>query len=271
MDENNESLGMEQAESPVSSQEPENGTEARGQEPQGGQSSDSAEQSGQQRQSSEDNHRYQAARRAGQRTGEQTGYARAMREVNDRISRLGMSNGGSRIQNIEDLESYGQSARRSRIEARAAKEGRSVADVQQEEDNADFVAESRRKDAEKQRQQTEEAQRKEWIRQDALQFLEEFPGVDLKTLDQDKGFRRFCGSRYGKEPLAELYADYLDIAGGAARAGAAKAGSKEARSTGTGGGAGTDTLTAAQQRELDEWNRAYPQMKMTAKEFLGRG
>ena len=36
-------------------------------------------------------------------------------------------------------------------------------------------------------------------------------------------------------------------------------------STGTGHG-----LNVSQQRELDEWNKTYPNMKMTAKEFLSR-
>ena len=41
--------------------------------------------------------------------------------------------------------------------------------------------------------------------------------------------------------------------------------------TASGGGSTSDArLTARQQRELDEWNAAYPSMKMTAKEFLNR-
>ena len=268
MYEESASLDMEQAESPVSSQTAEDNAAASGQAPEGVQSSDSAEQSGQTgRQSSEENHRYQAARRAGERTGEQSGYAK---EVNDRISRLGMSNGSARIQNIEDLESYGQSARRSRIEARAAKEGRSVAEVEEDEDAKDLLAETRRRDAAEAKARKAEAEQKEWLRQDARAFQAAFPAVDLAKLDGDRAFRRFCGSRYGREPLAELYEDYLEINGDAAKAAQARASSKEARSTATGGGSGSETLTAAQQRELDEWNRTYPQLKMTAKEYLAR-
>lgn len=41
------------------------------------------------------------------------------------------------------------------------------------------------------------------------------PEADLAGLDASESFRRFCGSRYGREPLSELYADYLEVAGGA--------------------------------------------------------
>ena len=37
-----------------------------------------------------------------------------------------------------------------------------------------------------------------------------------------------------------------------------------------GSGSGGETLTGEQQKALDEWNRAFPQMRMTAKEFLSR-
>ena len=115
-----------------------------------------------------------------------------------------------------------------------------------------------------------EAALKRWIAEDAAAFVEAYPEADLAKLDGDARFRRFCGSRYGREPLKDLYADWLEITGTAAREAAARSASKSERSTGTGGGAGADTLTAAQQRDLDEWNRSYPNMKMTAKEYLSR-
>ena len=111
---------------------------------------------------------------------------------------------------------------------------------------------------------------KRWIAEDAAAFVEAYPDADLAKLDGDARFRRFCGSRYGREPLKDLYADWLEITGAAAREAAARSASKSERSTGTGGGAGADTLTAAQQRDLDEWNRSFPNMKMSAKEYLSR-
>ena len=115
-----------------------------------------------------------------------------------------------------------------------------------------------------------EAALKRWIAEDAAAFVEAYPEADLAKLDCDARFRRFCGSRYGREPLKDLYADWLEITGTAAREAAARSASKSERSTGTGGGAGADTLTAAQQRDLDEWNRSFPNMRMTAKEYLSR-
>ena len=49
-----------------------------------------------------------------------------------------------------------------------------------------------------------------------------------------------------------------------------KSAKKAERSTGAGGGGVSAGLTAAQQRELDEWNREFPHLKMTAKDFLER-
>ena len=158
-----------------------------------------AEQPGQSR---EENRRFQAARR----NGERTGYERAMREVAER---------------------------QARQEETAARE-------------------------------------REFIARDADEFMRRHPEVDLTLLDGDRAFRRFCGSRYGREPLAELYEDYVEIAGVQRSAALAGAGSKARRETGAGGGSGASTLTAAQQRDLDEWNRTFPEMKMTAKEFQSR-
>ena len=259
--EENESLQREQAGEAVTPQEGEAGAQAA----QAGESSDSA---GQSRQSHEDNRRYQAARRA----GEQSGYQKARQEYNERIARIGMRDpsSGETIGDIDGLENYSKSIRRQRIQERAQAEGRDAAEIEEEENDRDFVREQR---ARARRQEAEEAENQRqiaWIAQDAQAFTEAYPDVDLAKLDSDKAFRRFCGSRYGKEPLAELYEDYVEIAGEQRAAALAKAGSKAQRETGTGGGSGGATLTAAQQKALDEWNRENPRMKMTAKEFLSR-
>lgn len=219
-------------------------------------------------QTHEDNRRYQAARRA----GEQSGYDRAMRETKERIARLGMTDpdSGEAIGDVEGLERYSRSVRRARIAQRAKDEGRDAAEIEEEEDNRDFLRDMRRKEQTRREKETEDARQQQFIAKDAVAFTEAYPDVDLEKLDGDRNFRRFCGSRYGKEPLAELYEDYLELAGAAGAAAVAKAGSKAERATGSGGGSGGESLTAAQQRDLDEWNRAYPNMKMTAKEFLSR-
>ena len=253
-----ETLYGEQGESSVSSR----GAEAAEQGSEGEQSSGGADRG---QQTHEDNRRYQAARKA----GEQSGYDRAAREYNDRIAKIGMRDpdSGEDITDMDGLERYSKSVRKARIAQRAKDEGRDAAEIEEEEDNRDFLRSMRRRD----REQQESSRQQEWIRKDALAFTEAYPDVDLAALDGDKSFRRFCGSRYGKEPLAELYEDYLEIAGEQRAAAQTKAGRKAERSTGAGAGnAAGASLTAAQQKELDEWNRAYPHMKMTAKEFQSR-
>ena len=260
--EENESLGMEQTEEVVTP--PESG-EAAEQSSEGEKSSGDA---GRGQQSHEDNRRYQAARRS----GEEAGYQRAKRELDQRIARMGMRSpdGGELIDNIDGLEKFSQSVRKQRIAEKAKREGRSEAEVEEEEANREFVSQSRRQAAENQKVDAVRARQQQWIAQDVKDFTQRFPDVDLGKLDSNKAFLRFCGSRYGKEPLGDLYEDYLEITGGAATAATQKAESKSARATGTGGGSGSEALTASQQRELDEWNRTYPQMKMTAKEYLSR-
>ena len=154
------------------------------------------------RQTPEENHRYQAARRSGERAG----YERAMREM------------------------------------RSQRQSEELA-VQEEMES---------------------------LAREVAQFRERFPGVSLSELDGDAAFRRFCGSRYGIEPTADLYGDYLAFTGEQRSAAFAKAESRSRRETGGGSASGADTLTAQQQKDLDEWNRAYPGMKMTVKEFLSR-
>ena len=259
--EENESLYGAEAEEVVTPQDAEDAA----QDAEGAESSGSPEQS---RQTQADNRRYQAARHA----GEQAGYERAMEEFNRRLSRTGMRDPGTgeAIRDLDGLENYSKSVRAQNIQARAKAEGRSVAEITEEEDNRDFLREQRAEAAAKKKREAEDARQQRWIEADAAAFAEAYPDVDLAKLDENKAFRRFCGSRYGKEPLAELYGDWMEITGSAQQAAVAKNESRSARSTGAGGGSGSETLSASQQKALDEWNRNYPNMKMTAKEFLTR-
>lgn len=220
------------------------------------------------RQSQEDNHRYQAARKA----GEQAGYQRALDEINKRIAKTGMRDPktGETFASIDGLENYARAVREERIRKRAEDTGRSVQEITEEEDARDYLAEKKAAERAEQKKQDADREMKEWISQDVANFATEYPDVDITKLSENKSFQRFCGSRFGKEPMADLYADWLELVGTAQQAAVAKKDSKASRSTGTGGGAGAETLTAAQQRNLDEWNRENPGMKMTAKEFLSR-
>ena len=93
--------------------------------------------------------------------------------------------------------------------------------------------------------------------------------VDVEKLENNPSFRRFAGSRFGREPLSALYEDFCGLVSEAGRSGAEKAASRASRSTGAGSSGGA-ALTPTQQRELDRWNAENPDMAMTAKEFLSR-
>ena len=112
--------------------------------------------------------------------------------------------------------------------------------------------------------------RRAFVRNDVLDFMERYPGFDaegLEALERNEQFRRFCGTRYAREPLAQLYGDYLSVIDGAGAAAVSKAASRSARSTG-GGTAGGATLSPEQRKTLERWNEANPEMAMTAKEYL---
>ena len=116
----------------------------------------------------------------------------------------------------------------------------------------------------------EGAARQAFIRNDVLDFIERYPGFDadgLEALERNEQFRRFCGTRYAREPLAQLYGDYLSVIDGAGAAAVSRANSRSARSTG-GGTAGAATLSPEQRRALEAWNEENPEMAMTAKEYL---
>ena len=234
-------------------------------EPEGGKGQDVAEPA---RQSREENARYQAARKA----GEDAGYRRAQDRFRKAFARLGMTeDGGGAIDSLDGLEAYADRARSRRIKAAAEESGRTVEELEEEEDAKEAIREQKREKAEREKSDAAKRRQSEWVRSDAEKFIAAHPDVDLAKLDANAKFRKFCGSRYGREPLSQLYEDWQEFAGEEAAAKAVgKAAEKDDRSTGAGTGGTSEGLTAAQQRALDEWNREYPQMKMTAKEFLKR-
>ena len=116
----------------------------------------------------------------------------------------------------------------------------------------------------------ESAARRAFVKNDVLDVMERYPGFDaegLEALERNEQFRRFCGTRYAREPLAQLYGDYLSVIDGAGAAAVSKAASRSARSTG-GGTAGGATLSPEQRKALERWNEENPEMAMTAKEYL---
>ena len=89
-------------------------------------------------------------------------------------------------------------------------------------------------------------------------------------MEEKDGFRRFCGSRLYKEPVAALYEDYLSFTQAAEESARAKAEGRRSRDTGSGAGKNGSGLSRAQEESLAEWNRAFPGMRMSAKEYLSR-
>ena len=208
------------------------------------------------RQSREENARYQAARKA----GESAGFRRAEERYQNALAKLGLSDpdGGGAIDSLDVLESYADKARTARLKKAAAESGRTVQDLEEEEDAKEVVRKQKRERAEREKADAEAERQKDWIAQDAAAFVREHPDVDISKLDAN-------------EPLSELYADWQELVGEEAAAKAVEKSAKKAeRSTGAGGGGVSAGLTAAQQRELDEWNREFPHLKMTAKDFLER-
>ena len=145
------------------------------------------------RQSREENARYQAARKA----GESAGFRRAEERYQNALAKLGLSDpdgGGA----IDVLESYADKARAARLKKAAAESGRTVQDLEEEEDAKEVVRQKKRERDEKEKAEAEAKRRRDWVAQDAAAFLRENPDVDLAKLDANAKFRRFCGSRYGR-------------------------------------------------------------------------
>ena len=94
--------------------------------------------------------------------------------------------------------------------------------------------------------------------------------VGAERLLQDENFVLFCGTRLGKEPLTDLFQAYVELFHALTQMGAARQESKTDRGTGSGGSGGGPALSPDQQKALDEWNKAFPRLKMSAKEFLAR-
>ncbi len=104
-----------------------------------------------------------------------------------------------------------------------------------------------------------------------MEMIDRFPDVDIDRLDKNSSFRRFAGSRYGKESLADLYESYRDIVEGAEKAASYKSAAKAARTTGGSSGKSAGALSSDQRETLRRWNESNPDMKMSEKEFLLRG
>ncbi len=216
------------------------------------------------RQTREENAAIRAARLNASREARET----AMREADAEIAAAGIMNPYTKkpFSSMKDFREYAAQVRKAQMAEEAERTGRSIEVLEEEEENRKFLSRIR-KQAQGQAEPNEE---EGFLTRDLRDFMEKHPEMNvekLEALEKNKTFRRFCGSRFGREPLADLYDAYLEIVSESGSAAVAKAASKADRSTG-GGSSGGVTLTPSQQKELDAWNRANPDMPMTAKEFL---
>ncbi|MCR5826644.1 MAG: hypothetical protein K6G54_08755 [Oscillospiraceae bacterium] len=115
----------------------------------------------------------------------------------------------------------------------------------------------------------EETAQPDFAARDLAVFLARHADVDAAALLDNARFVRFCGTRMGREYLADLYDDYAALVDEVTEAALEREKSRARRSTG-GGAAGGVPLTPGQKQRLDAWNAAHPEMAMTAREFMGR-
>lgn len=217
-------------------------------------------------------HEENAAARAARIRAEQETAERLQKRYDEQVAGMGIPNPytGKPFRSFKEFQEYGERFRQEKLEQEAKRQGKSLEELQEEEENRSFV--SRKRQEERARQEAMEAlnRQKAFVAADLSRFLAQYPDVDPAKLEQNPKFRKFAGKRLYKEPLAELYGDFIELVSDAEHAAVEKAAGRAARSTGGGQGGGNDGLTPAQRTALEEWNRDNPELKMTAKEFLGR-
>ena len=224
-------------------------------------------------QTPEENARYRSMRLKAQQEAE----AEAAKRADAEIAAAGVINPYTEkpFGSMKELREYGERSQKARIAKMAKDTGRPVAELEEDAANRAFLSqlrESFQKPKQQQQQEAPEDDLAAFAAKDIVDFMEKYPDIDeagIAALENNERFLRFCGSRFGREPLADLYGAYLELVGSAEKAAVAKAATRAAKSTGSGSG-GSAILTPAQKAALDRWNADNPEMAMTAKEFLER-
>ena len=264
MDELNPTLsGGEQADVDLQDQ----GTDVEAQGEGQGEAKPAADSAGQQQRE------FNAAMAAARRRAEKDTAEKMARQMDEDIAAMRIPNPakpGSFFTGKKDLEEYSGALRRADAERRAKAENRSVEDVLEDDEDRAFIRQQRAAMAKVEAANKQKQERDAFIASDIADMQRRHPDVDIAALDNNPAFRKFAGSRYGKEHLADLYEDFVSVVGNASAAAAARTGDRAERSTGHGSGGGGGTLTAAQRAALKEWNDDHPEMRMTEKEFLER-
>ena len=193
---------------------------------------------------------------------------------------------GKPFASMAEYQSYGkeQLLQRQKQEARDTKrKGQSEDDRLKEIQERDRLVElgraAEKKAADDKRQADADAEAVEAQRQlnaflvkDGRAFQTKYPDVSIADLEKNEEFREYCDDRYadGKHSLIKLYESYMKLIGNVGRAARVSKESKDNRSTSGSRNGGGSTLTASEKASLEEWNRTYPQLKMTESEFAQR-
>lgn len=198
------------------------------------------------------NRKMAAARRSGKKEAEEA--------FDKEIAAYGVLDGeGKPITTRRELSAFLRATGESQLAARAKAAGKSVDELRTEEDER---ARGRRARQEEESRVEREARAAEQV----AEMQEAYPKVDVKALLENESFVTFCGSRLGKESLLDLYEDYRKLVDENRRAENRE--EKKSRSTGSGSGAESGgALNSREEKARQEWNRRYPNMKMSAKEW----
>lgn len=217
-------------------------------------------------------HQDNAAARAARIRAEQETTDRLRKQYDDQVAGMGIVNPytGQPFRNFKDFLDYGEKFKADKLAEEAKRKGTTVEAIQEEEENKSWIQQKRKEEATQKQAMAALEARNQFVLADLHKFVEKYPDVDPGKLEKNPKFRKFAGSRMYKEPLVELYGDFVEMVSDAERTAVERATSKAERSTGGGQGGGADGLTPDQRAALDEWNRDNPDMKMTPKEFLSR-
>lgn len=108
------------------------------------------------------------------------------------------------------------------------------------------------------------------LESDIESFKQAYPHVSLEKLLAAPAFIGFGKYRFGVESFADIYKEYSEFVKAIEDAALAKRTRRNERSTGGGQSTPYTGLTREQSEQLEAWNKAYPQLKMTPKEFLSK-
>ena len=213
-----------------------------------------------------------AALKAARLQGSREAEDRLKKQFDREIAESGAVNPktGKAFATFQEFLDYGKAYREELLAEQAEKTGRPVEELREEAENREFISRKRKEETAKKDENSKRLAERDRLVADAMEFQQKYPDVNIAELEKNQTFRKFAGKRLYKEPLADLYADYVELMGEAQAAGQAKADSKASRGTGGGTGGTPVTLSPDRQKALDAWNRDNPDMKMTAKEFAGR-